>query len=434
MNTFKATEKGQAIYLIVFGVVTLIGFTALSIDGGRIMSARRDVQNAADSSALAGALAECQGEDVATAALNSADENDYDNNGSTNTVSVHHPPSTGLYTGNTDYVEVYISTQVERGLSQLVFGGQEAADGRAVAHCDPSTVSPVGEGNAIIGLSDSGIGLNANGNGNIFVNSGGIHVNSSDSNALEVNGNGDVVADTIDGVGGYVINNPNGTFDPLPTSGAPYYDDPLVELDPPTNPYSGACTTFHETSGDHTITPGLYCEINVSLNGNLYMESGTYVVDGGDFSITSNGDISADPAGVIIMLINGSNFIGAGNGSLTLVNSFIYVESGSFTLAGNGVYDVTGPTSGPWAGMTLFMDQSNTSPVTVVGNSSSFISGLIYAPVSTVNVEGNGGIFGSYTQIIGNNINVTGNGDIVINFDPSQIFQYKSNSKISLVE
>jgi hypothetical protein len=188
------------------------------------------------------------------------------------------------------------------------------------------------------------------------------------------------------------------------------------------------------TSGDNTITPGLYCSITISLNGSLYMESGVYVVTGGDFSITSNGEITASPDGVTILLLDGSSFVGAGNGSLTLLNSFIYIESGSFLLAGNGDFDVQAPTSGPWTGMTVFVDQDNTSPVTVVGNGSSYIGGLIYAPESAINVEGNGGIFGTYTQIIGNNINVTGNGDVVINFDPSKVFQYKSNSKISLVE
>jgi uncharacterized membrane protein len=54
----KHSEKGQALILIAFGIVTLIGFTALAVDGGRVFSDRRNAQNAADTSALAAALAE----------------------------------------------------------------------------------------------------------------------------------------------------------------------------------------------------------------------------------------------------------------------------------------------------------------------------------------------------------------------------------------
>ncbi len=52
------SEKGQALILIVFGMVALIGFTALAVDGGRVFSDRRNAQNAADTAALAAALAD----------------------------------------------------------------------------------------------------------------------------------------------------------------------------------------------------------------------------------------------------------------------------------------------------------------------------------------------------------------------------------------
>ena len=34
-------EKGQAIILIAFTIVALVGFAALAIDGGRVLSDRR---------------------------------------------------------------------------------------------------------------------------------------------------------------------------------------------------------------------------------------------------------------------------------------------------------------------------------------------------------------------------------------------------------
>lgn len=435
MIPFKQNEKGQAIYLIAFGIVALVGFTALSIDGGRILSKRRNVQNAADNAALAGALAKCSNLSVTSAALNTAGNNGYSNDGTTNTITINQPPGSGPYSSNTNYVEVLISADVERAFSQVVFGGNQAVEARAVAYCRPGFSGPVGEGNAIIGLTDTGIGLNAVGNGDVYVYSGGIHVNSSSGNALTLTGNGDVVADTITAVGGYVDSSSTNDFLPTPITGSAKYVDPLDKLEPPENPYSGPCINFTASGHDSaTISPGKYCSITVSLSADLYMEPGLYVVDGGNFTITSSGDITSTEAGITLLLLNGASFNCAGNGSVTLVNTFIYVESGSFTVAGNGNYDVQAPTSGPWSGMMLFMDQDNTSAVKIVGNGSSSIGGTIYAPESTVTVEGNGGIFGPYTQIISNDINVAGNGEIAITYDPANAFQFTSEPEISLVE
>ena len=50
-------EKGQAIIIIAFAIVVLVGFAALAIDGGRVLSDRRHAQNAADTAAYAAALA-----------------------------------------------------------------------------------------------------------------------------------------------------------------------------------------------------------------------------------------------------------------------------------------------------------------------------------------------------------------------------------------
>ena len=100
MNLFKRTEKGQAIFLIVFGLVAMMGFTALSIDGGRLYSERRTSQNAADTAAFAAALAIIDetgalSDDQAAAdaaGLARALSNGFDNDGTTNWVTVNYPP------------------------------------------------------------------------------------------------------------------------------------------------------------------------------------------------------------------------------------------------------------------------------------------------------------------------------------------------------
>ena len=55
MNT--KGQRGQALIIIAFAIIGLIGMTGLAVDGGMAFSDRRHAQNAADTAAVAGALA-----------------------------------------------------------------------------------------------------------------------------------------------------------------------------------------------------------------------------------------------------------------------------------------------------------------------------------------------------------------------------------------
>jgi uncharacterized membrane protein len=92
------SEKGQAIVMVAFAVIGLVAFVALAIDGGRVFSDKRHAQNAADSAALAVALALTRAPTgqadavylaiAEAAAEESAAINGYDDNGVTNEVSI----------------------------------------------------------------------------------------------------------------------------------------------------------------------------------------------------------------------------------------------------------------------------------------------------------------------------------------------------------
>ncbi len=55
--TTRARQSGQASVVLVGALVVCLGFTGLAVDGARLFTARRDLQNVADSAALAGASA-----------------------------------------------------------------------------------------------------------------------------------------------------------------------------------------------------------------------------------------------------------------------------------------------------------------------------------------------------------------------------------------
>ena len=111
-------EQGQAIIVIAFAIVALVGFAALAIDGGRVLADRRHAQNAADTAAFAAALAKVKGQDYTDAGQIRAASNDYDNNGTSNIVEVNLCNETGitckLPTGANpaNYIRVKITSHV----------------------------------------------------------------------------------------------------------------------------------------------------------------------------------------------------------------------------------------------------------------------------------------------------------------------------------
>src|SRR5262245_39724231 len=78
MKSLKS-QRGQALVIIALAAVVLFGFAALAIDGSRVFADRRHAQNAADTSAIAAALAKIRKQDYKAAALTRASANGYDN-------------------------------------------------------------------------------------------------------------------------------------------------------------------------------------------------------------------------------------------------------------------------------------------------------------------------------------------------------------------
>lgn len=137
MKARRNSEKGQAIYLILVVFVGLLAMVGLVIDGGRLFVERRRVQNVTDDAAMVGAYVKCisTGENLVTAVRDMALQNGFDHDDPQTVVSVNNPPSSGPYTGNTDYIEVIIESEIESTFIQLVYGGPLEAAARAVGYC-----------------------------------------------------------------------------------------------------------------------------------------------------------------------------------------------------------------------------------------------------------------------------------------------------------
>ncbi|MFI5457310.1 MAG: beta strand repeat-containing protein [Isosphaerales bacterium] len=219
----------------------------------------------------------------------------------------------------------------------------------------------------------AGGALSLSGNASLKI-PGAVVVASTSSTALSASGNALVKASVIDVHGG-VQTSGNASFSPSPTTGAAMLADPLASL---ASPSTSGLTNYGSESlsgnSSATIKPGIYSQINVSGNAKLTLNPGTYIIEGGGLTVTGNASVS----GTGVMIYNaGSNYPNSGG-------SF-----GGITLSGNGTFNLTAPTTGPYAGVLIFQSHQNTRALSFSGNAVAGTTGIIYAPSALISLGGN---------------------------------------------
>lgn len=365
-------QKGQALILIALGIVVMIGFAALAIDGGNAFADRRHAQNAADTSALAAALAKINNQNWIQAALERAASNTYDDNGVTNTVDAFNPPLDGPYAcpaaNCEEYIQVIIVSRVDTWFARIV--GMEQVTNRVQAVARAKPWKPYYFGNSVVALSpgdgkDNTAELMMSGTVDITVEGSGFFVNSSDNCAVDGTNNITVNAPSIDAVG-TVCGNAAG----IPTSQTqqlPY---------PPSYPHlADLCSRPNavQVSGD-------FPKSNTPAN----LPSNTIYCISGDFSVTNNNTV-----------LNGSGIT--------------FVVQGGVTING-GALNLTSPSSLPLFYLPHAANKvgNNKYNVTINGNTGMLLQGMFLAPASHCKINGTSDTNPLKGQLICYTIDLTG--------------------------
>jgi hypothetical protein len=82
--------------------------------------------------------------------------------------------------------------------------------------------------------------------------------------------------------------------------------------------------------------------------------------------------------------------------------------------SGDGRLCLSPPTTGPYAGVSIFQDRSVNQEIEADGNGSIQISGLVYAPAAAFQVEGNGSITIAGGGLVAGGLEVSGNATLAI--------------------
>ena len=422
--TFKTAEKGQALILIALTAIGLFGFAALAIDGARSFSDKRHAQNAADTSALAAALAKIRGSNwtttVATARSRAA-SNGYSNNGTTDIVEVYlcsdaNATCTALPTGAipADYIQVRITSYVQTYFAKIIGRSKVTNWVEAVAHAVPGYRTSTFGGNALVALNtDACPAFDYGGGSETTVTGSGIFVNSrcdgtggynASNQALNSSSNNTTLTvPCFNIVGGNTVRSSSltttGGCASTTNNSAAFITNPLSVYSKTTIPCGTTAATYTST----TLNPGNYSGA-FPPGGQTTMNPGIYCISAGN-----------------------QGFSLSGGQTLTGSNVLIYMKSGNINWTSGGVQLSAMQGVNPdYDGLLLYLAQGNCSNVSITGNGTSHYVGTILAPCSLVKLAG-GSSTGNQNvlenQIIADEIQLSGSNSLNINYNAQQQWQ-----------
>lgn len=368
-------SSGQLLPLVALLLIVLMSISALAVDVGYWRYQQRLLQSAADSAAIAGAdeLNYPALNDWSTAAKNDAAANGF-TVGTTVTVAVSNPPTSGPNASNVNAVQVVISEQQPALFGATVGFGAQWVSARAVALLNATTRT------CIYGLSTSGYAVAING-ATFNAPNCGISSNSGfEANGSAVTGSAIGYTTTLNSGGSsYPEAQPAVTIpqiDPCPSfSGCAY-----LTANPQT---TGTCLTPTTFSGGSSVTilPGRYCtQLTISGVNAVTFSPGLYQLDNG-------------------MVLNGASTI-TGTG-VTFYNG----GSAAIQIQGSSI-SLSAPTSGNTIGVMIYQPASNTSAFSTNGGGSGF-SGMLYFPSAAVQSNGE---LGTWLLVVANTFAINGSG------------------------
>ena len=420
-------RRGAVAVIVALCLIPLIGVMAFAIDGGLLMATKRRAQTVADAAAHAAACklysniaTDVTGLDVTgaakTAALANASANGFNNDGSTNALTVNIPPKSGTFAALPFHAEVVITSNQPRYFSAILGSGTIAITARGVARGTLGGQTSYTNA-SIIALNPTASGaLSLIGGGHVTTEST-IQVDSSSASAALANNAGYAKASSIQITGNYSATT-SGYFATTGGSAvktaAPVIPDPLAALAAPTTTGLTA-QSFSSTYGSKTISPGVYTGgLNLGNGMTITMLPGTYYLKGG--GLTVGGGVTLKGSGVTIYVDNGG---------------------GSLNLQGGAIVNLTPPTSGTYAGLVYFQDRSNTQSLQLGNGSNQSIAGTVYAPKATAVING-GSATKLGSQFIVDSMDITNNADVYVNTvtdaKAGYVASKQASASITLVE
>jgi Flp pilus assembly protein TadG len=386
-------NKGNVAIITALCLPVIVGGGAYGIEVGYWRYDQVRMQQAADAAAYAAAVVRrADGSGVSNATLTSAGTTAAASNGfvvGTDSITIN-SPSTATPT-DANSVEAVISRTeppiFTSYIKCMVSSWRSSSCTNSVATVKASSTASYSDaGDACVLALDPGASKAADfaGNSTLTLTGCSVMSNSLASNAFNLQGSSILGAPCIYSAGGaYLGGTLNLTQCAAVKTGQPPVADPYKSLTMPTpsndqtlNGKDKAPQCGKSYSGGVTIKgtpPAVSCSPDQPI-----------IIDGG--SLTVNATTTWTCTGCTIVLTNGA----------------------SLSINGSAHIDLSAPTTGTYKGMLFMSDRSNTGSLTLNGDSTSSITGAIYAPDGNVSYIGNFSGVSGCTQIVASTVSWSG--------------------------
>ena len=313
-------------------------------------------------------------------------------------------PGTGTPTGSVDFTDT--TTGIDLGSVSLVSGTASLTTSSLPVGSNTITETYLGDGNftsssntITVTVKQSVIVLDPSASGALNLSSyasvtfgGNVTIDSSSTSALTTSGNASVSAANIQIVGGF-IKNAGDQFTPMPTTGAAALANPVSTF---TLPNLTGLTNYGavNVANPTTLNPGSYTSISISSIGTVALNPGTYLILGGGFTMSGSANVTASG---VTFVIEGGGFNMSGSTILSGSGDSIYNSTttntsggaaGALNVSGSSHLNITGPTTGPNAGVVIYQPSFNTKALTFSGNAIAGLTEAIIAPGAQLVLSG----------------------------------------------
>ena len=358
-------RRGNVVVLTALTLPLLMGASGLAVDTIQWVLAKRSLQGAVDSAAIAGVYSLVKSEDPTTAAdetLSTANELD-----PRRSLEVENP----VPGREQDPFAVHVQVSVP---ARLTFSGLFLSKPPLITADATATVVETGKFCAFAIGSDSGTGVLVRSRAQVQGDCG-IATNASSSKAVEIESDATVAVSRLLSFGG--IDGQPATKGSA-RSFALRQTDPLENSEPPPIPKSG-CPNITVNSGSGprvTLQPGCYG--NMVRNGSVWLEDGEYILSRGSFMVGPTASVSCRACTIILT----SDDPQSEPGSI-----------GTIQIDEHATVELAAPSQGPDAGIVFYQDrhagmEHETLENKIAGNGFSKIQGVVYTPGEGLSVNG----------------------------------------------
>jgi Flp pilus assembly protein TadG len=400
LRKLSRNQRGNALIVCAATLPLVIGSAAIGVDTIQVSLAKRQLQRAADSAAIAGAYAKHAEQDVNTAVNHDLALN---NDLPVSSTVIQNAPAAGPYAGNQRAVRVILTAQ--RSVPFISF-----FTGSTMTVTTEATAMDIYSGDyCAVSLENGNVAGAISFAGSSTVNLGcGMITNSTSNNAVTAGGSSTVTASPMAAVGGVPASSSYSTGTVrLPFS--PQQADPFAGLPTPVvpggcsnqalrvQPNDPALTVTSAMSG--YVSPGVYCWSGMEIKGTLVLPPNSVIyINGGEVDFSSQANVTGH--GVTLILTDDS---AATNPS----------QIAQLKLNAGAVLNLTAPSSGPYAGVVMYQDRRaeyGTSHIN--GHSSSFLRGGFYFPNRQLVFNGSAGMSTECIQLVARRLSFSGNSSI----------------------